>query len=150
MMVEINLNQIEADALVTMAKVCVDNNTYEYPGTGGNLTIPLSSEDHRESFLLDIWKSGNIALKGRYQNRARHVVILARLDFGGAPHRNPDDTEVAAPHLHIYKEGFGDKWAMPLSAGKFPHPDDLWQTMEDFMRYCNIIVPPAISRGLFL
>ncbi len=32
--------------------------------------------------------------KGTYQNRARGVAILARLDFGGAPHRNRDDQEI--------------------------------------------------------
>ena len=79
-------------------------------------------------------------------------------DLGGAiklamtliePHRSPDDVEVASPHLHIYREGYGDKWAFPLPADSFPNMNDLWLTLEDFMRYCNVTEPPFIRRGLF-
>jgi hypothetical protein len=58
-------------------------------------------------------------IKGTYQNRARYVVVLVRLDFGGKPHRNPDGEEIASPHLHIYREGVGDKWAYPVTADRF-------------------------------
>jgi hypothetical protein len=27
--------------------------------------------------------------------------------------------------------------------------DDVWRTLEDFMRYCHIVEPPIIERGLF-
>jgi hypothetical protein len=37
------------------------------------------------------------------------MVVLVRLDLGGAPHRNPFDEEIGVPHLHLYREGFGDK-----------------------------------------
>jgi len=63
-------------------------------------------------------------------------------------HRNPDNTEVACPHLHVYREGYGDKWAMPLD-DLFADTTDLMNLLEDFMRYCNIIEPPIIQRGLF-
>lgn len=76
------------------------------------------------------------------------MVTLVRLDFGGAPHRNPDDVEVSSPHLHVYREGFGDKWAIPLPP-IFTNPMDAWLTLTEFMRYCNIAEPPNIQRGLF-
>jgi hypothetical protein len=75
--------------------------------------------------------------------------VLARLDFGGSPHRNPDDQEVPCPHLHVYRAGFGDKWAITVPADKFPHMGDLWQTLQDFMKFCNVVDPPAINQGLF-
>jgi hypothetical protein len=34
-------------------------------------------------------------------------------------------------------------------ADGFPDMNDLWRTLEDFMRYCNITEPPFIERGLF-
>lgn len=83
------------------------------------------------------------------QNRGRQVVVLVRLDLGGAPHRNPDDTEVPAPHLHIYREGYGDKWAIAVPAEHFRDTGDRWATLEDFLRYCNVTQPPRIDRGLF-
>lgn len=149
-MAEINLTQVEADRLLAMKKVRTNVQEYDYPSTGGSLTLPLSSEDKRESFNLDVWRSGSIELKGRYQNRARSVVVLARLDFGGAPHRNPDETEIPSPHLHLYREGYGTKWAIPVPTDKFSDINNLWRTLEDFMRYCNVVVPPQIVRGLLI
>jgi len=52
-----------------------------------------------------------------YQNRGRAVVVLLRLDLKGSPLRNPNDEVIPCPHLHIYREGFGDKWAYPLAEG---------------------------------
>jgi hypothetical protein len=145
---DINLTQAEAEALLAMEKRRVDDHAHNYPGLGGDIRIPLTSHDKRENFFLDISR-GTISLsKGKYQNRARHVVILARLDFGGAAHRNPDDQEISCPHLHLYREGYGAKWAFPLPAESFTSPEDLWQTLIDFMRYCHIIEPPIIIRGL--
>src|SRR5262245_43775464 len=120
-MTDIHLTQADADALLAMEKHRVDDSAYDYPGLGGALRIPLHSPDKREAFTLDIARSQINLAKGTYQNRARGVVILARLDFGGAPHRNPDDEEVPCPHLHIYREGYGDKWAVPVSATVFPN-----------------------------
>lgn len=72
-----------------------------------------------------------------------------RLDFGGAPHRNPDDQEIGSPHLHLYREGYGDKWAFPVPIEHFPRTSDLWETLEDFLRFCHVTIPPRIERGLF-
>jgi len=83
-----------------------------------------------------------------YQARGRRVVVLARLDFA-APHRNPDGTEVGVPHLHLYREGYGDKWAVEVPADILHNPDDVWQVLHDFMRYCGVVEQPNITRGLF-
>jgi hypothetical protein len=148
-MPDVNLTQAEADALIAMEKHRENDDTYDYPGLGGGITVPLVSPDKRENFLLDITRGRIDLKKGTYQNRARHIVVLVRLDFGGQPHRNPDDAEVSSPHLHVYREGYGDKWAYPVPADKFPNMGDLWQTLEDFMRYCNVTEPPFFRKGLF-
>lgn len=148
-MAEINLTQDEADLLIAMKKLKVNDDKWDYPGLGGSVTIPLVSEDKRENFLLDIYRGRIDLSKGTYQNRSRQVVLLVRLDFGGQPHRNPDQQEVPSPHLHIYREGFGDKWAVPVPLDKFPNISDLWQTMNDFMLYCNIVEQPNLNKGLF-
>jgi hypothetical protein len=148
-MAEINLTQSEADALIAMEKIKMDDSRWDYPGLGGSLCIPLISRDKRENFMLDISRGKIDMLKGKYQNRARQIIILVRLDFGGQPHQNPDEQEIPSPHLHIYREGYGDKWAVPIPTDRFPNILDLWQTLEDFMDYCNIVEPPNIERGLF-
>jgi hypothetical protein len=146
---EIILSQAEADALLQLEKHRVDDSRYDYPGLGGSLRIPLLSVDRRENFSLDVTKSRVYLEKGTYQNRARGVVILARLDFGGAPHRNPDDEEIECPHLHLYREGFGDRWAFPVPEDQFRQPADRFRTLLDFMRFVNITRPPQIDPGLF-
>jgi hypothetical protein len=148
-MAELTLTQSEADALIAIAKHSDDPTVWDYPDLGGGLSVPLVSADRREQFFLDL-RRGRIDLaKGTYQNRGRQVIVLVRLDFGGAPHRNPDGEEIGSPHLHVYREGYGDKWAMPVPTDLFENLSDPWRTLEDFMRYCNVVEPPTIRRGLF-
>lgn len=148
-MADLDLTQIEADALIAMPKVRVNDDACDYPGGGGSITVPLASQDKREQFFLDVSHARIDLQKGKCQNRARQIVVLVRLDLGGSPHRNPDDTEVPCPHLHVYREGFGDKWAIAVPADKFANTGDLWLTLHDFMKFCNIIDPPLINQGLF-
>jgi len=142
------LSQAEADALLRMEKFRVDNLSHAFPDLGGRIQIALQSHNQRESFSLDISRR-SIALTTKYQMRGRQSVVLARLDFN-SPLRNPDDAEIGIPHLHIYKEGFGDKWAIEVPADMLKNPSDAWQVLLDFMSYCNVVEPPNILRGLFL
>jgi len=73
-----------------------------------------------------------------------------RLDLDGPVDRNPDGEEILCPHLHIYREGFGDKWAVPAPADVYPNPSDLVSTLSAFMRECRIVDPPAVQGGLFI
>lgn len=158
------LTQPEADTLITMAKKKSTDERYDFPSSGEILTIPVVSIDERESFLIDVNRKGRIRLtKCTYQERYRKMIILVRLDIDGSPHTNPEvDTiplsyltpyngqTIYCPHLHLYVEGFMDKWAIPAPSDKFPETGDLYRTLKDFFRYCNIIDPPIIQRGLFI
>jgi len=146
---DVSLTQADADALLAMEKQRANDTVYNYPSLGGAIRIPLLSPDKREAFHLDITTSQIALAKGTYQNRARSIVILARLDFGGAPHRNPDDQDIDCPHLHLYRDGYGEKWAFPLPLGKFTDPNDRWQLLLDFMQYVNITIKPDLRRELF-
>ena len=125
-MTDIDLTQEEADALIAMPKNRTNDEVVFYPGPGKPVAIPLVSDDKRENFLLDIRRG--------------------RIDLGGAPHRNPDGEEIACPHLHVYKEGYGTKWAKPVPPDKFPNAEDLWKTLQDFMGYCNSKWARSMSR----
>ena len=148
-MADINLTQAEADALIAMEKHRVTEERTDFPMGGESKVLPLQSADNRERFLLDL-NRGRINLqKVTMQTRGRQVIVLVRLDLAGAPHRNPDGEDIPAPHLHIYREGYGDKWAIPVPADQFRTTDDVWMAFEDFLQYCNITQPPYIDRGLF-
>ena len=137
------LSQSEADGLLGMNKFCVNDQLHIFPVHGGAISVGLRSEDDRESFLLDIYCK-RIALKIKYQTRARANVVLVRLDFG-SPHRNPDGKEVGVPHLHLYREGSGDKWAIDVPPNMLQNPGDDMQVLKDFMSYCQIVQPPNIQ-----
>lgn len=148
-MADINLTQAEADVSIAMEKHRANEERSDFPMAGQSLVLPLQSPDKREQFLLDLRRGRIDLLKVTMQNRGRQVVVLVRLDVGGAPHRNPDDEEIASPHLLVYREGFGDKWAVPVPAERFSNTADLWATFDDFMRFCNVTQRPNIERGLF-
>jgi len=86
--------------------------------------------------------------RNTFQTRARKTIILARLDIEGPPHRNPDGEEIPCSHLHLYREGFDDKWAQQLPKN-FTNPNDIWKTLDEFMDFCFVITKPFIEKGLF-
>lgn len=145
-MADSSLTQAKADALLALEKYRVDEKEWDYPDIGGHIAVPLISADQRERFSLDIRRSRIDLAKGTYQNRGRQAVILARLDFGGAPHRNPDGEQIGPPHLHLYREGYADKWAFPVPNEQFGDLTDAWRTLKDFMLFCNIVNPPIIRK----
>lgn len=121
---------------------------------GEKLVVPLIAQSghDREEFLLNVTRSPKIEAKMTYQTRARKTIILARLDFG-VEHRNPDGMRIGSPHLHIYKEGFGDKWAYEL-----PHKDyDIFNGAQDtsewfdrFLDFCKIERNNVITGGTLI
>ena len=148
-MADLDLSQAEADLLIAMEKHRVDDREWQFPSPGTHLEIPLTSNDKRENFLLDV-NRGQIRLtKATFQNRARQTVILMRLDVDGPPHRNPDGQEIPCPHLHVYREGYSDKWAMPAPVSIYQNVSDLFSTFEAFMSHCNVKLAPNLQRSLF-
>ncbi|MFM9967923.1 MAG: DUF6978 family protein [Burkholderiales bacterium] len=142
------LTQHEADALLALDKHYQGAERYSFPGLGGAIRVPLHSSDRREEFSLDVTRGRIVLEKFTFQNRARKAVVLARLDLGGPPHRNPDGEELACPHLHLYREGYGDKWAILLPK-TFVGVDDPLQLLNVFMDYCSVVTKPPIDRELF-
>lgn len=148
-MTEATLSQAEADALLAMEKHAEEVRSWTFPALGGKLSIPLVSNDGRERFLLDFSRGSIEVRKVKLQTRVRQTVVLARVDLHGANHLNPDDSEVPCPHIHVYREGYGDKWAYPLSHFQtFRDPGNLWVTLEDFYVHCNVTQPPSVLRGV--
>lgn len=143
------LSENEIDVLLKTEKYCFESQKFSFPQLGGKISIPLFSENKQEEFLLDISRSRIEVLKTTYQNRARKTIILLRLDIGSAPHRNPNGQEISSPHLHIYKECYGDKFAYPLPE-EFNLCSDSIDYLNTFMDYCNIVVKPNIDIGLFV
>ena len=141
------LTQSEADGLIAMAKSFVAPGSVSIP-PGADDTHDLIGEDADERFLLDVWR-GTIRLsKLRLQTRGRKVIVLVRIDIDGSPHSNPDGVKLPGTHLHLYREGYEDKWAFPVDPNLFGNLTDIHQAFEDFCAYCNIGNVPPFQAGL--
>ena len=107
------------------------------------------------AFSLDVTQK-RIVLKLKCQlHCTTEAVVLARLDFA-SPHRNPDGTAVGVPHLHIYREGYGDKSAYEVPPGILKNPDDPLQVLLDFLttyhieRNVIVALPPTDDDPVWL
>lgn len=120
------------------------------------VSVPLVAPDIAGvAFSLDVTQK-RIVLKLKCQLRCTtEAVVLARLDFA-SPHRNPDGTAVGVPHLHVYREGYGDKFAYEVPPGMLKNPDDPLQVLLDFLETYHIErngivdLPNAAERPLFV
>lgn len=153
------LTQEEANSLIDMPKVRKSDEKYPFPLAGKILNIPILSQNGSENFLIDVNRGKIRITKCTYQERFLEEIILLRLDIDGPPHGNPDVENppllklepfngkiIDCPHLHLYVEGYMDKWAIPAPNDKFSDTNDVYKTLNDFFDYCNIIEKPVIWR----
>ncbi len=147
-MSEIQLPQEEADRLIAMKKRKVDDRRWAFHAFGARQSIALIGEDQREEFLLDIERGRINFMKVKYQTRGRKTIALVRLDIEGPKHTNPDGEELPCPHIHIYREGFADQWAIPLPS-TFAGANTLGELLLHFFEYCQIVDPPHVDIGVF-
>ena len=139
------LTKAEADQLMAMTKHFVRSPATITIPRGADNTYELTGPDDRETFFLDVWRGTLRLTKLKFQNRARAVVVLARLDIDGAPHTNPDGQQLSGTHLHLFKEGYEDKWAYPVDPKVFTMPSDPGKTFQEFCSFCNIESPPPVQ-----
>ena len=145
---DIDIDQDLADFLLSIKKYFEGNEVFDFPGQGKKLVLKLYSSDKKEEFILDIFNGNNIVSKIKYQTRARQVIILARLDLRGAPHENPDGARIPSPHLHVYREGYGDKIAVPLPSDFFGNCTTDADYLVAFGNFCNIVKLPKFQTRL--
>jgi len=132
-MTTLMLTQMEANELISMKKK-FENKKQTVLNESFEECFNLISENKQEHFVLDM-KQGKIDLKKiKYQNRFDEVIPLVRFESKGI-HENPDGTIIKGPHIHIYKEGYGDKFAVP---SPFNNPEDVLESIKQFCKYCNI------------
>ena len=131
------LTQEEAERLMDMTKIIEKPQNVKFPFQGEHYDIKVLSADGKEAFLLDVNRGRIKISKCTYQNRYRKDIVLLRLDIDGSTHTNPDGGEMGGSHLHIYREGFGDRWAFPLP-NDFSANMDLITKFLEFLDYCKI------------
>jgi hypothetical protein len=147
------LNQPEIKSLFEIAKYPCNKASVEFPMQGQYIEIELQNDSSRIKFQSDINRGNRIANKVTLQLRHKKIYSIRRLDFLGY-HRNPpapvpddifegyEDYEFRQEdHVHFYIDGYGDKWALPLSVLTeigINASDDLYDKMIKFFEYCNV------------
>jgi hypothetical protein len=149
MPLEAALSQSDADALIILDKKAADNARWYLPSGGVFTDIPLVSVDEREKFRLGIRRAYIELTKFTFTNLVRENIMLVRLDLSGSGHENPDGEKLQCPHVHIYREGYGDKWARVPPADILNNLGNVYDTLDSFMRFCHVVRFPIIERELF-
>lgn len=143
------LDQNTVDHLLLLVKVLTDASTIVFPTFGTGIVLEATDRDRTERFKIDVQRKGKKKrTKCTYQMRYVQTEILVRVDIDGPPHENPDGEEVPCPHIHIYREGYADRWARPLPLNDFPSVADLVATLKDFLRYCKFENIPSVQRPI--
>jgi hypothetical protein len=146
-----SLTQAEADYLRELEKRFASDAPLILGVYPTKIIRDLISTDGREKFLLDFYQGSLSLKKYTFQERARAIVPLVRLDIGKTlRHPNPDGKIIKGSHIHIYREGYDIKFAFPLDEFpfRFRDPNSIITTFEDFARYCNITKFPVIQERL--
>lgn len=139
------LTQEEADELLEMLKKCASA-ALNFPAFGRRADFDVTGiNDKSKKFVISVNR------KNRYVNKVSFVaryksgdVRLLRLDVNPSErHTNPEGTDgntIEGTHLHIYKEGFHDRYAIPFDL-KDKGLDD---TFKSFLERFNVVDIPQI------
>ncbi len=144
------LTQSEADRLIKMTKQFKSQEILDIQ-RGEKMTYALTAPaDKSIPFHIDTHRGKRNRWKFTYNHRAKKAFILVRLDIDGT-HKNPDGEKIIGDHIHIYKEGYHDRWAYPLSQFEeyeFMDTSQIGQIFKEFCDFCNAENPPAVQNML--
>ena len=132
-----DLKQEEVDFLINMEKEFEDQSTILLFPAPLQWTRKLKSTTTNDTFLLDFYRGSFRIQKYTYNHRYRQTIVIFRFDSYGT-HTNPDDEVVSGPHIHIYKEGFGDKFAYPASKINVVESDPMEIVLHKVLLYCKV------------
>lgn len=138
------LTQEEANELIAMLKKCADKEC-GLPNQGHRIDLDVEGEKKGCKFVISVnrqaVRSDKVSFNARYR---KGDVTLLRLDMGPTQvHQNPDELggeRITGPHLHIYTEPYGDKYAIPYSSNN----NDIGRLFYEFLERFNVNPKPKI------
>lgn len=138
------LTQSEFDYLMGQAKRFEDESTILLGPAPLQWSKKIQSISTKDTFLLDFYRGTFRLEKYTYNHRFNQTTVLMRFDSYGE-HTNPDGERISGYHVHIYKEGFGDKFAYPASNFGIGSTDTIEVILHKMLLYCNIRRIPPIE-----
>lgn len=138
------LTQAEADTLKAIEKYLLEPGRVKLPRPQTtntyNLKYTLNSKNMQD-MKVSAYRGKKNPDKVSYRLIYGDYFILLRIDTkDNTPHQNPDGTLIAPlqPHIHIYKEGYRDKYAYPLPKD-FSDAENIMTLFIEFLTYSTIL-----------
>lgn len=136
---KLDLTQSDAESLIKNKKIVKNIRPIEfnYPIRGGVLEIEVIDEFKNE-YVIGIRQRKIELIKRSHNLRYAKSVTLIRIDYD-REHCNPDGNNVGIPHIHVYKEGFNDKFAYKLSDYGIiiENQTDIKELLNKFLEFIN-------------
>lgn len=142
------LTQQAADFLARLSKQITSATVVMVPPTGSQIGWVAESVAPKHRFHVHMRRGRKLATQITLQERYETNEILIRLDIDGPNHGNPDGTVVPTPHLHIYREGYEDKWAFPVPPELDISSGNPTLILINFLDYCGVTPIPPVQGGL--
>jgi len=143
------VTQSEYEFLMRQDKIFEDNlNSIKLAPAPLHWTKQINSLHSKETFNLDFYRGSFELTKYTINKRFRQIIILLRYDNGGR-HTNPDGVLFEGPHVHLYREGYNDKFAFPVEEINVMVNDPLEDVFKKIMHFCNVKNLPPIEVPMF-
>jgi hypothetical protein len=144
-----SITQTEFDFLIKLEKVFDDPETPIQLGPAPiHWSRQLNATTNKEAFLFDFYRGSFELCRYTYNKRYRQTIILLRYESGGR-HTNPDGQSFEGPHVHLYREGFGDKFAFPYTEIGVVEGDSMEGVFNKIMYFCNVKRFPSVELSMF-
>lgn len=142
------LTQGEAERSLNMLKKSLTK-TIDFPSAGSSQEFKVVGDTKNDLFVINIYR-GRIK-KAKYNFGARiqkDNTILLELHIGATNiHINPDGEKIEGSHWHIYKEGYGRRFA--FIAEDLNDANFVENTIKFFDKF-NLIEKPDVNYQLEL
>ena len=139
------LKQEEFEKLLKLPKTFSTVEKLEISNAPSNWTRKVISTESKDEFLIDFYRGSYDLTRFTINKRYKTNIILLRFDSGGM-HKNPDGKIIKGAHIHIYKEGFDDKFAYPIT--DFGITENNFTIKEIFiilLKFCNFVEIPNFN-----
>jgi len=132
-----DLTQSEADALIRVRKLFLDKTPLIIGG--GNIQRELQSQIRAEErFYLNIRQTaiefGIFSSVTRFFSQPLVRICIDK----DMKHENPNGEIIEGSHIHLYREGFRDRFATPLLKYGFDDSAGIIYCLGKFLEICNI------------
>ena len=124
------LSQEDADTLQIIEKALTNPKQVHLPPPNGTKIHAIHywrDNRRKDDMKLSTYHAQKNKKKVSYRILYNSCILLIRVD-----------TQDATPHINLYREHYGDRFAYPLPK-EFKDADDIVQLFMDFLSYSNII-----------